>query len=447
MATQTAPTTVRIETFPQQEAFIFCKAPWSAAITGISGGKTQGGSIRLGLYMNDHPGARVCVTAPTYRQLQDTTLKTFQEVWPRDIYTWQVGEMILTWHNGSEALFRVSSEPDKLRGLTLAAFWMDEAAIGEVSNPDTQFEAFQILQGRLRQAGYPQQGWVTTTPQGYNWIWREFVKEKRAGWEVFRWPTRDNPYLPKNYLTNLAATYQGAFALQELEGEFVVLAGSAYFNIASLATMEGFCREPLEKTDLVSVWKLPHATGRYIAFADVAWGHTGAYSCLVVADWATLEQVAEVYGRPTLDEYTKAIYEACQRYNKAYLGVEANGEGQTVVNNLVDMSYGPRMHHRGDKWATVPTQRGWLTTGGPAGSRLLMLGDLQQAVDRVQFMPRCREAIGEMRAFIRDDKGIPGPSHGIPADHVMAWAGLVQMRGAATWAAANYEPAYRGRRW
>lgn len=213
---------------------------------------------------------------------------------------------------------------------------------------------------------------------------------------------------------------------------------NAFFNQDVLIDMLQDCMEPKEvRGALVKIWKPPMAGRQYIAFADTAWGETGSYSCMPVVDYRAREQVAEIYGRPGQDELSRAIYDLCMEYNKAYLGIEANGEGQTIVGNLMDMGYGQRMYHHGENWRTDPRHRGYLTTGGLAGTRDLMLSDFRHSVDQRQLVIRCRDWVTEMMGFIRNEKGRPEAAQGGHDDHVMAGAGLLQMFGPARFHTSN----------
>ena len=178
------------------------------------------------------------------------------------------------------------------------------------------------------------------------------------------------------------------------------------------------------------IWRKPVVGGRYIGFGDVCWGHSSAFSCFPLADWQTGEQVAEIYGRPDHDEYALAIANLTTEYNKAYFGIEANGEttersGLNVINKLIDLGMGSRMYHHGENWREEERQRGWLTTGV---TRPVMLGELEEAIRLHGIRPHCRDAVTEMLSFIRNDKGRPEPVAGAHSDHVISWAGLCRMR-------------------
>ena len=205
----------------------------------------------------------------------------------------------------------------------------------------------------------------------------------------------------------------------------------AFFDQDALVAMQDDCKEPtMLKGGLVRVWRKPVVAVKYIGFGDVCWGHQGAHSCFVLADWQTGEQVAEIYGRPEHDEYAQAIANLTKEYNGAYFGIEANGEGGersglNVINKLVALGLGDRMYHHGKEWRDIESQRGFLTTGV---TRPVMLGELEEAVRLRGIVPRCRDAVTEMMSFIRNEKSRPEAASGAFADHVMAWAGLWQMR-------------------
>ena len=201
---------------------------------------------------------------------------------------------------------------------------------------------------------------------------------------------------------------------------------AAFFDPDRCREMLDDCEDPkaLELGGAIRIWKPPVIAGRYIAGGDLSWGESGAYSCMPIADWQTGEQVAEIYGRLGEAEMAKNAVELCGRYNKAYVGVEVNGEGRLVVNKMVELGYGDRMFWQ-DWHMPVPKKPGWYTG---SDSRPVMLGELNEAVNYRSVRPRCREAIGEFMSFIRGPDGKPKHSEGAYDDHVMAWAILWQMK-------------------
>jgi phage terminase large subunit len=84
------------------------------------------------------------------------------------------------------------------------------------------------VMGRLREDGGAGPCWITTTPKGRNWVWREFVENRRASYALFHARTQDNPYLAAEFVDDLEQSYTGSWAAQELGGEFVAFEGLVY---------------------------------------------------------------------------------------------------------------------------------------------------------------------------------------------------------------------------
>jgi len=59
-------------------------------------------------------------------------------------------------------------------------------------------------------------------------LWETFVKNASPDYAVIRSSTRDNIYLPKDFVTRLQEQYSSTWQQQELEGEFCDLEGSLF---------------------------------------------------------------------------------------------------------------------------------------------------------------------------------------------------------------------------
>lgn len=422
-----AMTVLDLTVFAQQGAFLMDQHPFVAAVCGIGGGKSEAGAIKTLQYVANpkHAGALGMVTAPTYKMLTDATMRSIEKVFPKGWYEINRGEMRLKFKTGSEVLFRSTDDPETLRGPNLAFVWMDEAAL----SPE---QAFLILQGRLRQPNFPNQMWLTTTPRGYNWVYRRFKRDKSPDYSLHQWPTTANTFLPPSFVAQLRASYGEQFALQELGGEFVLMSGG-YFHAPSLKAQMDDCRTPLStrKDGIVKIWKPREVARKYVAGGDLAWGKKGSYSCLMMLDWQTGEQVAEIHGKGLLDEMAEETVKLCREYNDAFVGVEWAGdenEGQLVINKMVELGYGNRMYYR-DHEADKPKLPGWVTNGT---TRPVMLAELDEAFRGAGVRIHCLEAVEECMSFVRDSVSQkPQHAEGAYDDHVLALALAWQMRGYA----------------
>ncbi len=202
---------------------------------GIGSGKSFVGA--LDLLRRAQPGRLYLVAAPTYPMLRDASLRMFLAL-ARDLLylkEFAKGEMTATLGNGAEVLFRSTDDPDRLRGPNLSGIWLDEASLMEQ-------EVFEVLIGRLREAG--QQGWLsaTFTPKGRaHWTHEVFTKAN-ADTLLVRSRTRDNPHLPATFYDKVRGQYTSYLAAQELEGEFLDTPGALFrrdwFEIVESAPAE-----------------------------------------------------------------------------------------------------------------------------------------------------------------------------------------------------------------
>jgi len=206
---------------PAQQAFLDSTARFSFYVGGVGAGKTTAGALRALAYALNHPGALGLIGAPTYPMLRDATQRTFFALLPEELkYSYHKVEGHLTLENGSEILFRSLDQPDRVRGLNLAWFWLDEA-------PLCGYYAWQILKGRLRQEGYETAGWATGTPKGRDGFARDFELHPRPAHALYRAATSANAaHLPGDYIEDLGLS--GALYDQEVLGLFTAFSGLVY---------------------------------------------------------------------------------------------------------------------------------------------------------------------------------------------------------------------------
>jgi phage terminase large subunit len=208
----------KIRVLPKQKLFIASKAKYPAFIGGVGSGKTYSGCLRALLRLN--AGMDGMVIAPTYPMMRDVVQRTFLEWADRlDIrYTFSKSEEKVEL-SGAVVLFRSADQPDRLRGPNLNWAYLDEAAL-------MSERTWKVVLGRLR-IGNPS-AWVTTTPAGMNWVWRNWVERADPAYELIRATSPENTFLPAGYVEDMRANYTGEFAKQEIEGDFVAFEGLVY---------------------------------------------------------------------------------------------------------------------------------------------------------------------------------------------------------------------------
>jgi len=413
---------IAIEGYPKQIEFIENDNYLSAFVGGWGSGKTHAGTLKSLRYSLANPGAYGMVTAPNYRLLL-VTFDKYLDLFP----PWLIKrkrrqpppeiELIeLEKGAGNPKLYFWSTDkPETIQAVEVAFAHLDEAGLSPAL-------AFRNIKARMRQkradgTQYPYQIWPTTTPRQLNWMYKEFVEKKNFLIQV---STRDNLYIDaEDYINRIGIT--GAEAEQNIEGQFVTLAGDCLFDPEALQRiLENDCVDPLEieHHGLVLIWKKPVFGVRYIAGADCAdQGGEGVNDCIIMED--TGEEVAEIYGDIPADLFASLCYDWCKEYNNAFLAVECNATaGGTVTAKLDDMGY--KNLYRRDK-----DRIGWHT----GTNRFDFLTEYKEAVQHRQTVVRNSDAVGEMSTFVRNPRGKFEHLEGYRDDRVMARAICWQMRG------------------
>ncbi|KPJ49569.1 MAG: hypothetical protein AMJ38_03130 [Dehalococcoidia bacterium DG_22] len=233
----------RIELMPGgQSEFFKDDARYTGLFGGVGGSKTFSGLHKAFLFADEYPGARILCTEPRFRLVKQILIPTIrQEFGSVEGSAWTLNkqDFEITFYNGSVIILSSAllMAPQMLSGLFLAAFWMDEVAVGD------QEPTFKILQARLRQPGnFPYQGWVTGTPKGMNWVYHTWGPNHKKAYSPHHVRTQDNPHLPHGYYEDLLESYGDTpFARQELFGEFVAYQGLIY---VMFSTARHVCEPP-----------------------------------------------------------------------------------------------------------------------------------------------------------------------------------------------------------
>lgn len=220
---------LRIPLLPVQFAFMDCSSRYQALITGIGYGKTWVGA-RKGVSLTVRfPGTQGLACSNSYRQLEDVVIPEIEAAAKHFGVPcrFEAGKARFVFANGSKILCRSLDKTamNKLRGTAFVWAWLDEAR-------DMPEKAFKIVQGRIgRKRGPAAQLFLTTTPNGFNWIYKHFgplKKDPRGEYSIFHARTADNTTLPSDFVPSLTSAYDERMAAQELDGAFTAPENTLY---------------------------------------------------------------------------------------------------------------------------------------------------------------------------------------------------------------------------
>lgn len=238
---------------PQFE-FISHPKKFSAFVGGYRSGKTFVGCVRLCINALEHPGIPQGYFAPTYPQIADIFYDTIPGVAEAfglfaDIVA-SNKRVHLRDAKGrclSTIVCKSMEHPHRIVGFNIAHALVDEIDCMPIKKADS---AWKKIIARMSTV-WPGRGEntidVTTTPEGFNWVYRKFVKELAANpgqrplYGIVHASTRQNAKnLPKDYIPSLRESYPANLVDAYIDGQFVnLVSGSVYPN---------FCRR-LNHTD------------------------------------------------------------------------------------------------------------------------------------------------------------------------------------------------------
>ena len=184
----------------------------------------------------------------------------------------------------------------------------------------------------------------------------------------------------------------------------------------------------------LEVWEPPESRSAYVMGVDTAegLGH-GDYSVIQVLNVSTGNQSAIWHGHIAPDLLAEEVLSLGMWYRNALCCVESNNHGLTTITELRHLGYPNLFRKRqlNNVNNRISQEYGWKTT---RTSKPLMIDDLSSALRNNELQINDRNTVGELRTYVRNDRG---SMSGSPYDdRVMALALANQMRKYA------YEPEY-----
>ena len=167
------------------------------------------------------------IVAPTYKILQQSTLKKFFDMIPRGYGTYNKADSTFVTKTGKIFYLRSAEHPESIEGITAGAIWADEAGL---MKPD----AWLFMQRRVSRT----EGRIlmTFTPKALNWIYYELYQpwlkaEKEGGHsdiEFIQFRSVDSPYFPKDEYERAKRTMSDHQFRLSYAGEFAKAEGLVY---------------------------------------------------------------------------------------------------------------------------------------------------------------------------------------------------------------------------
>ena len=224
-----------------QARFLALNAKYRAFVAGFGSGKTWVGGAGLCQHAWEWPRINSGYFAPTYPQIRDIFYPTIEEVafdWGLSCDIHETNHEVNLYAGGqyrSTILCRSMEKPGEIVGFKIGKGLIDELDVMKTEKAEV---AWRKIMARMR---YKVDGLrngvdVTTTPEGFKFVYKQFVKALRdkphlaALYQMVQASTYENAKnLPEDYIPSLRESYPPQLIAAYLRGQFTNLAsGSVY---------------------------------------------------------------------------------------------------------------------------------------------------------------------------------------------------------------------------
>jgi hypothetical protein len=206
-------------------------------VGGFGSGKTFIGCIDLLNFFGKHPGTRQGYFGLSFPAIRDIFYPTFEEAAEMMGFTVTIREAnkeVHVYRNGfyyGTVICRSMDKPENIVGFKISRALVDEI---DVLKPEKAEKAWNKIIARLRLKidGVENSIGVTTTPEGFLFVYNKFADEPTEKYSMVQASTFENQeYLPDDYIDSLYETYSEDLANAYVMGEFVNLtSGTVYRN-------------------------------------------------------------------------------------------------------------------------------------------------------------------------------------------------------------------------
>lgn len=251
---------------PHQSAFVNSDARYLLNSGGVGSGKTFSLVLRSLRLCLEYPGIKGLLGAQTMPLLRDTTMAEFENLVPDQlIRSHNKSTNTYVFKNGSSVLFRPFDDANKFKSLNLGFIGIEEMT-------DVKHDIFKMLRTRLRQKDVRHSLFGATNPGAFtNWVYKDFYENPIPGSKVITSISRDNPFLPAEYLADLETLRitNPEYYSRMVEGIWGALEGVIY---------------QLSMAQRVEHSTLPETYDEIIAGLDFGFDHPTALSVIGIRD-------------------------------------------------------------------------------------------------------------------------------------------------------------------
>lgn len=211
------------------------KTKFRAFVGGFGSGKTFVGAVDLVRFAIENPKHPQGYFAPTYRDIRDTFWPVIEEASGMMGLSCRIREGAKEvdlfkgrWYYGT-IICRPMFDPSTIVGFKVVRAQVDEIDTMTKAKATAAWRKI-LARMRLKVNGIVNDVGVTTTPEGFRFVYETFGKNPTQSYSMVQASTYENAeYLPDDYIPSLLETYPSQLVKAYLHGEFVNLTQGTVF--------------------------------------------------------------------------------------------------------------------------------------------------------------------------------------------------------------------------
>jgi len=272
-----------------------------AMVAGFGAGKTEAAIKRAIIGKLQYPTLNRGFYEPTYDLVRMIAFPRFEEALTELNIPYKLFKSPLNYieiENAGRIFFRSMDTPSRIIGYEHADADVDELDTLKINDAADVWRRIQSRNRQFKPDGMPNTIGVTTTPEGFKFVYKTWKKSPKEGYKIIQAPTQSNPHLPDGYIKSMRDSYPEQLIEAYLMGEFV--------NLTSGTIYTGFDRK-LNNTNRVWDGKEPVYIGMDFNVGKMASVIHVKQNGKPIA----VDEIANGYDTPAMIDIIKGRYKGC----------------------------------------------------------------------------------------------------------------------------------------